>query len=63
MSQSQNTRRNLIEGRPALIVIDIQAETFYDRAEEAIPTMPDYAERMLKARTVIDKARGRDITA
>ena len=61
MSQSPNTKRNLIEGRPALIVIDIQAETFYDRADEAIPTMPDYAERMLKARTVIDKARERDI--
>lgn len=61
MSQSLKTKRDLIEGRPALIVIDIQAETFYDRTDEAIPTMPDYADRMLKARTVIDKARDRDI--
>jgi len=61
MSQSLETRRNLIEGQPALIVIDIQAETFYDRADEAIPTMPDYAERMLKARTVIDTAREKEI--
>ena len=61
MKQPPDTRRKLIEGRPALIVIDIQAETFYDRADEAIPTMPDYAERMLKARSVIDKARGNNI--
>lgn len=61
MSQSQNSKRNLIEGRPALIVIDIQAETFYDRTDEAIPTMSDYADRMLRARTVIDKARENDI--
>jgi len=61
MNQSLKTKRDLIEGQPALIVIDIQAETFYDRTDEAIPTMPDYAERMLKAPTVIDKARERDI--
>ena len=61
MSHSLKTKRDLIEGRPALIVIDIQAETFYDRTDEAIPTMPDYADRMLKARTVIDKARDRRI--
>ena len=55
------TKRNLIEGRPALIVIDIQAETFYSREDEAIPTMPEYANRMLRARVVIDKARDRGI--
>ncbi len=54
-------KRNLIEGRPALIVIDIQAETFYDRTDEAIPTMPDYPARMLNARAVIDKAREKAI--
>ena len=54
-------RKKLIEGRPALIVIDIQAETFGDRGDEAIPTMPGYAERMLEARAAIDKARGRGI--
>ncbi len=50
MSQPNKKERNLIEGIPALIVIDIQAETFDDRADEAIPTMVDYASRMLKAR-------------
>jgi hypothetical protein len=33
MRQSQNSKRNLIEGTPALIVIDIQAETFEDRTD------------------------------
>ena len=51
------SKRKLIEGRPALIVIDIQAETFHDRSDEAIPTMPDYAARMLEARRAIDRAR------
>jgi len=61
MSQSYKTKRNLIEGRPALIVIDIQKETFYDREGEAIPTMPGYADRMIEARMAIDKARERGI--
>ncbi|MDH3923210.1 MAG: cysteine hydrolase, partial [Xanthomonadales bacterium] len=46
---------------PALIVIDIQAETFYDRTDEAIPTMPGYPERMTRARVAIDQARERRI--
>jgi len=57
MSQLKKSKRDLVEGRPALIVVDIQTETFYDRTDEAIPTMPDYADRMLKARSAIDKAR------
>ena len=57
MLQSEKPERKLIEGRPALIVIDIQAETFYDRTDEAIPTMAGYADRMTNARAVIDKAR------
>ena len=57
MNQPAKSKRELIEGRPALIVIDIQAETFFDRSEEAIPTMADYAKRMLEARAAIDKAR------
>ena len=61
MSQAQKIKRSLIEGRPALIVIDIQAETFHDRTDEAIPTMPDYADRMLNARGLIDKAREKSI--
>ena len=55
--QPEKPERKLIEGRPALIVIDIQAETFYDRTDEAIPTMAGYADRMTNARVAIDKAR------
>lgn len=61
MSQTPNNKRKLIEGRPALIVVDIQAETFYDRTDEAIPTMSGYADRMTRARVAIDKARERNI--
>jgi nicotinamidase-related amidase len=56
MNQSGKRKRNLIEGNPALIVIDIQAETFHDRTDEAIPSMPGYADRM-----ITDKAREQDI--
>lgn len=49
--------RNLIEGRPALIVIDIQASTFIEQDVRAIDHMPGYAERMAKSRIAIDKAR------
>jgi nicotinamidase-related amidase len=56
------TSRALIEGRAALIVIDIQASTFQDRSEtRAIDNMPDYAARMLKAREAIDCARANNI--
>lgn len=61
MTKTGQIKRELIEGRPALIVIDIQAETFGDRTDEAIPCMPGYAERMLLARRLIDKARAKDI--
>ena len=61
MSKPGKTKRRLIEGRPALLVIDIQAETFWDRTDEAIPTMPGYAARMAKARLAIDRARARGI--
>lgn len=49
----------MIEGRAALLVIDIQASTFIDASDErAIPNMPGYRDRMLAARPVIDTARG-----
>ena len=55
-------KRRIIEGRPALIVIDIQALTFDETIQDrAIPIMPGYAERMLKARRLIDRAREQDI--
>jgi len=53
--------RSLIEGRPALIVIDIQASTFVEQEVRAIDHMPGYAERMARSRVAIDKARESDI--
>jgi nicotinamidase-related amidase len=52
-----SNRRDLIEGRPALIVIDIQASTFRDIEKRSIDHMDGYRERMLNARPAIDKAR------
>lgn len=53
-----NQPRKLIEGKAALIVIDIQASTFMDNSEErSIPNMQGFKERMLKSRIAIDKAR------
>lgn len=58
MANSSEPKRKLIEGRPALIVIDIQASTFIDKSEiRAIDNMPGYKERMAKSRIAIDKAR------
>lgn len=53
--------RELIEGRVALIVIDIQAACFLENREgdpdRSIPIMKGYADRMLAARPLIDRAR------
>ena len=60
MANHKDNKRELIEGKAVLIIIDIQAETFLDDLENddrAIDCMPDYAARMLKAREAIDKAR------
>lgn len=55
-------KRNLIEGRAALIVIDILAGTFADdSAVRAIDHMPGYKDRMARARIAIDKARATGI--
>lgn len=61
MANSRTPDRQLIEGRPALIVIDIQASTFVEQDVRAIDHMPGYAERMARARVAIDKARACDI--
>ena len=60
---SKQKKRALIEGRAALIVIDIQAGTFVEKSNDdrAIPHMEDYHLRMLNCRPVIDKARDCDI--
>lgn len=63
MPDNKTTRRDLIEGRAALIVIDIQKSTFAPMAdaERAIAHMPDYAERMALSKVAIDMARKNDI--
>ncbi len=62
MASSSARKRSLIEGRPALVVIDIQAGTFDDTIEKrAIAHMSGYKERMAKSRIAIDKARELDI--
>ena len=56
------TPRRLIEGRPALLVIDIQKSTFIDDStDRSIPNMPGYRDRMLLARKAIDRAHERGI--
>ena len=62
MANSSRPARDLIEGRAALIVIDIQASTFRDMStDRAIPNMPGYRDRMLLARKAIDAARDADV--
>ncbi|MGJ8571886.1 MAG: cysteine hydrolase family protein [Hoeflea sp.] len=57
MANPNGKKRELIEGKSALIVIDIQQSTFVKKEVRSIDHMPDYAERMARTRTVIDKAR------
>lgn len=62
MANPSQPNRALIEGHAALIVIDIQASTFIDdSAVRSIDNMPGYKQRMLQARSAIDKARACDI--
>lgn len=62
MANANTPDRALIEGRAALIVIDIQASTFIDNSEvRSIDNMPGYKDRMLEARKAIDVARAADI--
>lgn len=58
MANLNKQKRDLIEGRAALIVIDIQASTFMDdSAVRSIDNMDGYKDRMLAARSAIDAAR------
>ena len=62
MANITTKKRQLIEGRAALLVIDIQASTFIDNNDvRAIDNMPNFKERMLKAREAIDHARANNI--
>lgn len=57
MTNSNLKKRTLIEGNPALIVIDIQASTFIDDSKiRSIDNMPGYRERMALARELVDAA-------
>lgn len=62
MQKPQQTKRKLIEGRPALVVVDIQAGSFIEKENRAIAHMPGHAGRMAKARIAIDRARMRGIS-
>ena len=59
MADTNSKKRDLIEGRAALIVIDIQKSTFapIPDDERSIAHMPDYADRMARSKVAIDKAR------
>ena len=63
MLNGKPNKRALIEGKAALIVIDIQKSTFapLSNDERARAHMPDYAERMSGARKVVDTARASGI--
>ena len=56
-------QRELIEGQPVLVVIDIQGgeSALNDDAPPAIPLMPDYDKRMELAPVLIAKARECDV--
>ncbi|WP_342074989.1 cysteine hydrolase [Yoonia sp. SS1-5] len=62
MTTKQKQPRKLIEGRPALIVIDIQKSTFIDDSEvRSINNMPGYKDRMTAARGLVDAAHENDV--
>ncbi len=62
MANLKPQQRSLIEGRAALIVIDIQASTFINNDKvRSIDNMPGYKDRMLACRPVIDAARANGV--
>ncbi|RLK10987.1 cysteine hydrolase family protein [Ruegeria conchae] len=62
MTTKHKHAKNLIEGRPALIVIDIQKSTFIDDSElRSIDNMPGYKERMIAARDLVDAAHENNV--
>lgn len=62
MTTKTKEAHGLIEGKPTLIVIDIQKSTFIDDSvERAINNMPGYKERMIAARDLVDAAHDNDI--
>ena len=62
MTSKTKQAQSLIEGKPALIVIDIQKSTFIDDSEvRSIDNMPGYKERMIAARDLVDAAQDSDV--
>lgn len=62
MTTKAKQARAMIEGKPALIVIDIQKSTFIDNSEvRSIDNMPGYKDRMLAARELVDAAHENNI--
>lgn len=62
MAKLNKKARNLIEGRAALIVIDIQKSTFIDNSEvRSIDNMPGYKDRMVAARDLVDAAHKNNV--
>ncbi|WP_425079871.1 cysteine hydrolase family protein [Ruegeria denitrificans] len=62
MKTKHKNAKKLIEGRPALIVIDIQKSTFIDNsAIRSIDNMPGYRERMIAARDLVDAAHQNNV--
>ncbi len=61
MTPKKPNQAALIEGKPALLVIDIQASTFIDDStERAIANMPGYKDRMIACRELIEAAHAAD---
>lgn len=54
---TKRPERGLIEGRPVLVVVDIQGGAPTDAEPSALPFMPGYQERMDRAPSLIAKAR------
>lgn len=62
MTTKTKQARHLIEGRPALIVIDIQKSTFIDASEvRSIANMPGYKARVIAARDLVETAHENDV--
>ncbi|MDG4674885.1 cysteine hydrolase [Shinella sp. 838] len=59
MLNGKPNKRALIEGKAALIVIDIQKSTFAPIPDDkrSIAHMPDYADRMARTKIAINRAR------
>lgn len=62
MANLNPKKREMIEGNPVLIVIDIQVSTFVDDSEvRSIDNMPGFKGRMEKSRVAIDAARAANL--